>query len=96
VPEVVVSDLIEPDRGRTKRSATLPEIYKWNGRDYDKVSAKLGWYYRKVVLPALESELERLEALPQPDQPRDRAELRKRLEKKLREIAEARKRASAT
>jgi hypothetical protein len=95
VPEVVVSDLIEPDQGRTKRSATLPEIYKWNGRGYDKVSPKFGWYYRKVVLPALESELQRLEALPQPDQPRERAELRERREKKLRELAEARKRASA-
>jgi hypothetical protein len=95
VPEIVASDLIEPDQGRTKRSATLPEIYKWNGRDYDKASPKFGWYYRKVVLPALESELQRLEALPQPDQPRERAELRERREKKLREIAEARKRASA-
>jgi hypothetical protein len=95
LPEVVVTDLIEPDEGPTRRSATLPQIYKWNGRDYDKASAKFGWYYRKLVLPALESELQRLETLPQPEQPDDRAALQERRERTLREIAEARKRASA-
>lgn len=71
----------------------MPEIYNWNGHGYEKASAKYGWYYRDVVLPALERQLNKLETRPSAAaDPHDRARRQILRENYRLQIAEARKR----
>ena len=94
--EVVLPELLGPDSGPIMPRATVPEIYVWNGRDFEKASAKHRWYYRDVVLPALERELQNLQADLPANDPRSQPAMRRALRAKYtREIAEARRRATA-
>jgi hypothetical protein len=90
--EIVMPQLLGPYEGAARPSATMPEIYAWNGADYAKVSAKFPKFYRDEVLPRLERELQNLKGLPEANTNAGKAELRARREKCLREIAEARRR----
>jgi hypothetical protein len=70
----------------------MPEVYAWNGNEYTRVSARFPAFYLNEVVPRLERELQKLEALHEPNVNAGKAELRARRQKYLREIAEARKR----
>ena len=91
--EIVVADTLGPERDRTVPQATVPEIYHWNGVGYEKASAKYRWFYRDVVLPALERQLQKLETLPSPAaDPHERVRRQVLRDNYRLQIAEARKR----
>jgi hypothetical protein len=91
--EIVMPQLLGAFEGATRPQATMPEVHTWNRGDFAKVSARHPEFYRDEVLPRLERELQKLEALPEPNANAEKAELRARREKYRREIAEARRRA---
>ena len=94
--EIVLPELLGPDSGPINPRATVPEIDEWDGRDFEKASAKHRWYYRDVVLPALERELQKLQADPSANDPTMQPARRRALRAKYtREIAEARRRGTA-
>ena len=72
--------------------AQIPEVFAWKDGNYANVSARYPEFYRDEVLPRLERQLQMLEAGPL--DPSDRAARRADRENVVREIAEARKRAT--
>jgi hypothetical protein len=91
--EIVMPQLLGAFEGTARRQATMPEVYAWHRGDFATVSASYPEFYRNEVLPRLQRELQKLEALPEPNANAEKAESRARRENCLREIAEARKRA---
>ena len=80
--------------GGPRLPAEIPEVFAWKDGDYANVSARYPEFYRDEVLPRLERQLQLLEAQPGAADPSDRAARRADRENVVREIAEARKRAT--
>jgi hypothetical protein len=91
--EIVMPALLDLSQDATQPLVTIPEVYEWHGGDCAKVSAKHPDFYRDEVLPRLERELQKLDALAGPNVSAAPAEIRARRQKYLREIAAARSRA---
>jgi hypothetical protein len=92
--EIVMPELLGPFEGAARPQATMPEVYEWKAGDFVRVSSRYPEFYRDEVLPQVEGKLQKLEELPTPAAAGDRAELRALREAYVREIAEARKRAT--
>lgn len=94
--EIVMPQQLGGERasGGPRLPAEIPEVFAWKDGNYANVSARYPAFYRDEVLPRLERQLQKLEALPGPEDPSNGADRRADREKVMREIAEARKRAT--
>jgi hypothetical protein len=92
--EIVAPQPLGEIVGAAFAQAQIPEVFAWKAGDYVNVSQRYPEFYRDEVLPRLERQLQRLEALPGPADRSDRAARRADREKVGREIAEVRKRAT--
>ena len=93
--EIVMPQVLGEFEGASRPQARIPEVFAWKDGDYANVSAHYPAFYRDEVLPRLERQLQMLETLPAAADPSDRTARRAEREKVGREIAEARKRATA-
>lgn len=88
--EFLVPEPLEQYQGAAKPVAVLPEVYRWNGHDYEKASARYPTYYRNVVLPRLERELRELDSISDDTlKASDKQERRLKRDKVVKEIAAA-------
>jgi len=94
--EIVMPQSIggEGASGGPRLPAEIPEVFAWKDGNYANVSARYPEFYRDEVLPRVEQQLQMLEALPAPTDPSEQADRRADRERVVREIAEARKRAT--
>ena len=93
-PEIVIPRALGKIVGAAFPQAQIPEVFAWKDGDYVDVSARYPKFYRNEVLPRLERQLQMLEALPEPEDPSDATHRRADRENVVREIVEARKRAT--
>ena len=93
IDEIVMPQAIGEIVGAAFPQAEIPDVFEWKNADYVNISARHPEFYRNEVLPGLEWQLRRLEALPAPEDPSEATDRRSEREKVVREIAEARKRA---
>ena len=93
-PEIVIPQAFGEIVGAAFPQTKIPEVFAWKNGDYVNVSARHSKFYRNEILPQLERQLHVLDALPAPEDPSERTARRADREKVVREIAEARKRAT--
>lgn len=92
--EIVAPQIIGEVVGASRPQAEIPEVFAWKQGDYANVSARYPEFYRNEVLPRLERQLQKLKGPPGPADPSTDAGRLAEREKVMREIAEARKRAT--
>ena len=84
----------EGPSGGPRLPAEIPEVFAWKDGDFANVSARYPEFFRDEVLPRLERQLQLLESQPGSADRFDRAARRADRENVVREIAEARERAT--